>query len=103
MTKEETASPTVATQALTLSCMIDDKEGRDVATADIPGAFLKTDYNKGETHIWIEGPMLDLLTQIDPSLYQKYIHTYPNGMKVLYAEIKKAMYGTSDASLLTTY
>ena len=71
MTKEHTASPTVANQALTLSCMIDVKEGRDVATADIPGAFLQTKYNKGDTHIRIDGPMLDLLTQIYPSLYRK--------------------------------
>ena len=100
MTKEDTASPTVANQALTLSCMIDVKEGRDVATADIPGAFLQTEYNKGDTHVRIDGPMLELLTQIDPSLYRKYIHTYPNGKKVLHAEIKKAMYGTLNASLL---
>ena len=100
MSKEETASPTVANQALTLSCMIDAKEERDVATSDIPGAFLQTEYNKGDTHIRIEGPMLDLLTQIDPSLYRKYIHTYPNGKKVLHAKIKKSMYGTLNASLL---
>ena len=43
--------------------------------------------------------MLDLLTQIDLSLYRKYVHTYPNGKKVLHTEIKKAMYGTLNASL----
>ena len=100
MSKEDTTSPTVATQALILSCMIDAKEGRDVATADIPGAFLQTEYDKGDTHIRIEGPMLDLLTKLDPSHYRKYIHTYPNGKRVLFAEIKKAMYGTLNASLL---
>jgi len=100
MSKEETASPTVANQALTFSCMIDAKEKRDVATADIPGAFLQTEYTKGDTHIRIVGPMLDLLTQIDPSLYRECIHTYPNGKKVLHAEIKKAMYGTLNALLL---
>ena len=31
--------------------MIDAKEGWDVATADIPGAFLQTEYDKGDTHI----------------------------------------------------
>ena len=100
MTKEETSSPTVSTQALMLSCMIDAFEGRDVATADIPAAFLQTEYTKGDTHIRIEGPMLELLTELDPGLYRKYIKTYPNGKKVLFAEIKKAIYGTTNASLL---
>jgi hypothetical protein len=38
--KEDTASPTVTTEGLMLSCMIDAKERRDVATANIPGAFM---------------------------------------------------------------
>jgi hypothetical protein len=80
--------------------MIDAYEGRDVGTADIPGAFLQTDYNKGDTHVRIEGPMLELLVKLDPSHYRKYVHTYPNGKKVLIAEIRKAMYGTLNASLL---
>ena len=38
----------MSTYGLILSCMIDAMEGREVATTDIPGAFLKTDYEKGE-------------------------------------------------------
>jgi hypothetical protein len=100
MAKEETSSPTVSTQALILSCMIDAKEERDVATADIPGAFLQTDYVEGDTHLRIEGTMAELLAQIDPKLYRKYIITSPNGKKVLYAETMKAIYGALNSSLL---
>ena len=39
--KSETTSPTVATDALLLSILIDAHEGRDVATADVAGAYLK--------------------------------------------------------------
>ena len=39
--KLETASPTVATDALLLSIFIDAHEGRDVVTADVAGAYLK--------------------------------------------------------------
>jgi hypothetical protein len=39
-TKEETSSPTVRTESLMLSCVIDTKEGRNVITADVPGAFM---------------------------------------------------------------
>jgi hypothetical protein len=34
--KEDTSAPTVAIEALMLSCAIDAKEERDVATVDIP-------------------------------------------------------------------
>ena len=44
-TKEETSSPTVSTEGLLLSCTIDAQEGRDVATTDISGSFMKTDVN----------------------------------------------------------
>ena len=42
MQKKQTSSPIVSNQALSLSCLIDAKEQRDTATADVPGAFLQT-------------------------------------------------------------
>jgi hypothetical protein len=56
MTKEETSSPTVAIESVMLSCMIDAHEGRNVATADIPGAFMQT-YMEGTVHMMLEGKM----------------------------------------------
>ena len=47
-----------------LSCMIDAMEGRWLATADIPGAFLQTDYDKVYIHIKLEGAMVNLLEEI---------------------------------------
>ena len=41
-------------------------EGWYVATADTPGAFLQTDYNKGDIHINMEGEMVNLLEDIEP-------------------------------------
>ena len=55
MNSDETSSSTVATQALLLSAMIDAYEGRDVATSDIPGAFLQTPDDSKETHLRLEG------------------------------------------------
>ena len=51
ISKENTSSPTVSTEGLMLSCMIGAMEGWEVATADIPVAFLQTDYDKGDIHI----------------------------------------------------
>ena len=42
LSKENTTFPTVSTEGLMLSCMIDAMEGCDVVTADIPGDFLQT-------------------------------------------------------------
>ena len=64
LSKEDTPSTTVSTGGLMLSCMIDAMEGRDVATLDIPGAFLQTDYDKGDIHIKLEGAMVTLLEEI---------------------------------------
>jgi hypothetical protein len=41
--KHETASPTVSTDALLLTVAIDANEERDVAMADVAGAYLKAD------------------------------------------------------------
>ena len=41
--KDDASSPTVATESVLLSCVIDAKERRDVATVDIPGACMQGD------------------------------------------------------------
>ena len=43
MDKEDTASPTTALESVLLTSVIDAKEGRDVATVDIPNAFIQTE------------------------------------------------------------
>jgi hypothetical protein len=97
-TSKETSSPTVAIEALMLSCIIDAKEGRDVATADIPGAFMQTDM-VDTVHMVLEGTMAELLVKIDPKLYRKYL-LIKKGKPVMYVQLKKALYGTLQAGLL---
>ena len=65
--KEDTSSPNVSTEGLVISCMIDAMEGRGVATADIAGAFLQTDYEKGYIPINTEGAMVNILKEIYPA------------------------------------
>ena len=74
LSKEDTLLPTVSTEGLMLSCMIDATEIRVVATADIPGAFLQTDYDKGDIHIKLEGDMGTLPEDIDPEYYKYFIY-----------------------------
>ena len=42
ITKEEASSPTAFTESVILTSIVDTKEGRDVATVDIPNAFAQT-------------------------------------------------------------
>jgi hypothetical protein len=98
MTKEETSSPTVTTEGLFLSCIIDAKEGRDVATADIPGAFMQADMN-AVVHVQLTGPLAMMLARVNPTKYKKFVVT-EGGKPVIYVRLLKALYGTMQASLL---
>ena len=57
--------------------MIDEMEGREVSTPYITGAFLQTDYDKGDIHIKLEGDISTLLEYINPEYY-KYFFTQIN-------------------------
>ena len=80
--------------------MIDAMEVREVATADIPGAFLQDDYDKGDIHIKLEGAMVTLLEEIDPECYEYFIYTDKRRRKCMYEESRKSIYGTLESSLL---
>jgi len=96
--KEETSSPTVATEALFLSCIIDAEEGRDIATVNVPGAFMHADMDS-LVRVQLARTMAKLLIQIDPQKYRSYI-TWECGKPVLYVQLKKALYGMLQAVLL---
>ena len=63
--KTETASPTVSTDALMVSIIVDAFERRDVATADIAGAYLKA-YMKDFTIMKFTGPSVNILCSMKP-------------------------------------
>jgi len=42
-TKEEAASPAISNEAVFITSVIDAKEGRDVATTDVPVAYLSAE------------------------------------------------------------
>ena len=84
ISKEDTLSPTVYTEGLMQSCMIDAMEGREVATADSLGAFLQTNYDKGDIHIKLEWAMVNLLEETDPGYYKDFIYTDKRGRKCMH-------------------
>ena len=96
--KDDASSPTVATESVILSCVIDAKERRDVATVDVPGAFMQGDQDE-TVHMHLEGTLAELLTKCDQKLYRQYVVT-ENNKPVLYVELIKALYGTLRAALI---
>jgi hypothetical protein len=102
ISKEEASSPTVATEAVLLSCIIDADEGRDVAVIDIPNAFIQTRIENEEDMaiIKIRGILVDMLLDIAPDVYKPYVTTDMKGTKQLIVQCLNAIYGTMMASLL---
>jgi Reverse transcriptase (RNA-dependent DNA polymerase) len=80
--KEDASSPTVAIESVMLLCVIVAMEGRDVATIDIPGAFMQADMDE-LVHVRLDGKMAELMVRIDPKLYRKHIQIEKEKQKVL--------------------
>ena len=69
--KQDTASPTVLTESLMLTCCIDAYENWDIISLDILNAFIQTgipEKEKGERIIMkVRGKLVDWLLQLDPN------------------------------------
>jgi hypothetical protein len=61
--KEDASSPTVATESVLLTCIINAEEERDVAVVDIPTSFVQTRVKneKDMAFIKIRGILVDIL------------------------------------------
>jgi hypothetical protein len=90
--REDTASPTVATESVFLTMVIDALELRDVAVLNIPGALMQADMDE-LVHVWFTGKMVDLLMEIDQNMYGPCI-VKEGEETVMYVKLIKALYGT---------
>ncbi len=97
--KQDGASPTVTTNSILISATIDAHKGRDAATINISCAFLNA-YNNKETIILMKGSLAELMVQVDPQLYCKYIIHDSKNQPLLYVKLTKAIYGLLKSALL---
>ena len=97
-TKQETTSPTVSTEAVFITAVIDAHKEHDVACFDIPGAFLHADSDKDITMI-LKGRLAELMVKVAPNLYRKYISVDAKGSAILYVKMQKAIYGLLRSAL----
>ena len=97
--KEDAASPTVSTDSVFITGVINAEEERDTMTFDIPGTFVTT---KTDEHIImsLRGHLCEIMTRIDPKLYRKHITKDSKGSPVLYVQLYKSLYGLLRSALL---
>ena len=72
MDKDEIAAPTISTDALFITLIIDAEEERDIATINVQGAFLQTAAKPGN-YIKFTGSMVGILCQLNQKLYNEFV------------------------------
>ena len=83
--------------SLLITLLIDAWEERDVATADVVGAYLNA-YMEDFVVVKLVGDEVDIISNLNP-VYKEYI-IIKNGKKVLYLQLIKALYGCIKSALL---
>ena len=99
ISKDESSFPTPAPEAVYVSCAIDAREAREVATLDIPGMFLQTQAKPESLFVVLRGAMLKELLAVAPE-FKSYVE-FSNGRPVLYCECDKCLYGSLDSGKLS--
>ena len=101
--KDDATSPTVSTEAVLITSVLEAKQNRDVMTSDITNAFVPTEVDNKKfverIIMKIRGPLVDMLVEIAPEIYTDYVRD-DNGNKVIYVKIIKALYGMLQSAIL---
>ena len=103
MGRAQSASPTVMTESIMITSVIDAKQKRDVMACDIPNAFVQMEMDKtkkGErVTMKIRGALVDILLEMDYEKCQNFV-TKENGRRILYVSMSKALYGMLESAIL---
>jgi hypothetical protein len=71
---------------------------REVRCYDVPSAFVNTDVDEDVLMV-LKGELADMMVQIAPQVYRKYVTVDRKGTPILYVKLQKALYGLMRASL----
>ena len=91
--------PMVSTESTFIIASITASEKRKVRCYDVPSAFVNTDMDK-DVLILLKGELAEMMIQIAPHVYRKYVTVDRKGTKILYVKLQKALYGLIRSSLL---
>ena len=90
--KSDGSSPTVQTDSILLTGVIDAHERRDVATMDIGSAYLTAD-NDEEVIMVLRAKLAEMMVRVNPELYRPYVTLSAKGVPMFYVRLSKALYG----------
>ena len=100
--KEDVSLPTVTTESVLLSCIINAKEGRDVAIIEIPNTFMQTviKNEKDKFIMRMHGEVVDILCKLSPETYKPFVTMDKRGNRQILMKCLNALNGLMVASLL---
>ena len=85
-------------EALFTTHLVDFIEGSDVATFDIPGAYLHSEMPKGKTVVLkLKGKFVSIMCEINPE-YKQHVRI-EGKTSVLYLSVLRALYGCIESAL----
>jgi hypothetical protein len=76
--KEEATAPTVISGSIFIQATIYAHKNRDIATCNIPGAFLQAN-NPDYVLMHLGGILAELMVKVAPKMYRKYVTTNMKG------------------------
>ena len=82
-----------------ITATIAANERRKVHCYDVPSAFVNTNVDKDIIMV-LKGELAEMMIQIAPVVYRRYVTVNRKNTKVLYVNLQKALYGLMRASLL---
>ena len=102
MSKEDVSSPTVSTESVSLSCIIDAQEGGDVTITDIPNAFIqmRVECEQDMVIMKLHSALINMLLDIAPETHKKHVTENKKGDKQLIVQCQNTIYGAMMSSLL---
>ncbi len=97
-TKQDMTSPTVSTGAVFIITVVNSYKGCDIACFNILGAFLHA-YSDEDITMILKGRLAELMVQVTPNLYRKYISVDRNCATILYV-MQEIIYGLLRSALI---
>ena len=83
--------PTVSTDSIFITGVVDAHEMRAIAILDIANAFLHAE-NYEKILMLLRGKLAEMMVQVYPVMYRKYVTYSPHGKAMLYIILSKALY-----------
>jgi hypothetical protein len=98
--KNAASSPMVSNDNRQIMCAIDAHQGRDVATIDLPSAYLHTPYKGPEVLMVLRGRLAELMVEVNPEQYIPFLIYTSKGVALLYVRMNKAMYSAPECTVI---